>query len=66
MSQPGPSKRQHGCLFFGCIAGAISIEDYRSGLRDAGFSDVEVVDSGGSFYYVTYEDRNRVTFSVQV
>ncbi len=25
-----------------------------------------IVDSGGSFYYVTYEDRNRVTFSVQV
>jgi hypothetical protein len=25
-----------------------------------------IVDSGGSFYYVTYEERNRVTFSAQL
>jgi hypothetical protein len=25
-----------------------------------------IVDSGGSFHYVTFEDRNRVTFSAQV
>ena len=25
-----------------------------------------IVDSSGSFHYVTYEDRNRVTFSVQL
>ncbi len=31
--------------YVGCIAGAIPIEDYRQGLRDAGFSSVEVVDS---------------------
>lgn len=32
--------------YVGCIAGAIPIEEYRSGLRAAGFSAVEVVDSG--------------------
>ena len=25
-----------------------------------------IVDSGGSFHYITYEDRNRVTFSAQL
>ena len=32
--------------YVGCIAGAIPIEDYRQSLIDAGFSHVEVVDSG--------------------
>jgi arsenite methyltransferase len=32
--------------YVGCIAGAIRIEDYRSGLLDAGFEHVEIVDSG--------------------
>ena len=32
--------------YVGCIAGAILIEDYRSGLLDAGFEHVEIVDSG--------------------
>jgi SAM-dependent methyltransferase len=32
--------------YVGCIAGAILIKDYRQGLIDAGFSNVEVVDSG--------------------
>lgn len=31
--------------YVGCIAGAISFDDYRNGLADAGFSAVEVVDS---------------------
>lgn len=31
--------------YVGCIAGAISIEDYKRGLLDAGFSGVEVVDA---------------------
>ncbi|HLO00006.1 MAG TPA: arsenite methyltransferase [Pyrinomonadaceae bacterium] len=31
--------------YVGCIAGAILIEDYRRGLLEAGFSQVEVVDS---------------------
>jgi len=32
--------------YVGCIAGAIAIEDYRRWLLDAGFSAVQVVDSG--------------------
>jgi SAM-dependent methyltransferase len=32
--------------YVGCVAGAISIADYRQGLLDAGFAAVEVVDSG--------------------
>ncbi len=32
--------------YVGCIAGAIPIEEYRQGLIEAGFSNVEVVDSG--------------------
>ena len=32
--------------YVGCIAGAIPIEDYKQGLIDAGFSAVEVIDSG--------------------
>jgi SAM-dependent methyltransferase len=32
--------------YVGCIAGAISIEDYRRGLREAGFAHVDVIDTG--------------------
>jgi SAM-dependent methyltransferase len=32
--------------YVGCIAGAIRIDDYRSGLLAAGFQHVEIVDSG--------------------
>jgi SAM-dependent methyltransferase len=32
--------------YVGCIAGAIRIDDYRSGLLSAGFEHVEIVDSG--------------------
>jgi arsenite methyltransferase len=32
--------------YVGCIAGAIPIEDYRSGLAAAGFAAVQVIDSG--------------------
>ena len=32
--------------YVGCIAGAILIEDYKNGLLEAGFSGVEVVDTG--------------------
>lgn len=32
--------------YVGCIAGAIFISDYRQGLADAGFADVEIIDSG--------------------
>ena len=32
--------------YVGCIAGAIPIEEYREGLKEAGFADVEVIDTG--------------------
>ncbi|MGI9107412.1 MAG: arsenite methyltransferase [Pyrinomonadaceae bacterium] len=32
--------------YVGCIAGAISLDEYRQGLFDAGFSEVQIVDSG--------------------
>jgi SAM-dependent methyltransferase len=32
--------------YVGCIAGAITIDDYRAGLIAAGFQEVEIVDSG--------------------
>lgn len=32
--------------YVGCIAGAILIDDYKQGLIDAGFSNVQVIDSG--------------------
>src|SRR5262249_2973747 len=32
--------------YVGCIAGAISVEDYRRELAEAGFAHVEVIDTG--------------------
>jgi arsenite methyltransferase len=32
--------------YVACIAGAISVEEYRQGLLEAGFGDVMIVDSG--------------------
>jgi SAM-dependent methyltransferase len=32
--------------YVGCIAGAILVEDYKQGLIEAGFSNVQVIDSG--------------------
>lgn len=32
--------------YVGCISGAISVDEYRQGLLEAGFSDVQIVDSG--------------------
>src|SRR5205085_2507718 len=42
-----PTEISHDVLaYVGCIAGAIQIEDYKRGLVDAGFSNVEVIESG--------------------
>jgi arsenite methyltransferase len=47
LKQPLPAEVSNDIMaYVGCIAGAISIEDYRQGLIEAGFSNVEVVDSG--------------------
>jgi SAM-dependent methyltransferase len=32
--------------YVGCLAGAVGVEDYRSGLQDAGFGPIEIVDTG--------------------
>ena len=32
--------------YVGCISGAIPIEEYREGLKEAGFSHVEIIDTG--------------------
>ncbi|MFA7483649.1 MAG: arsenite methyltransferase [Vulcanimicrobiota bacterium] len=47
LKQELPSElAQSAAALVGCIAGAISIRDYEQGLKEAGFSDVAVVDSG--------------------
>src|SRR6266498_3974967 len=47
LKQPLPAELGDDIMaYVGCIAGAIPIEDYRRGLLEAGFSNVEVVDSG--------------------
>lgn len=47
LKQPLPVELSNDVLaYVGCIAGAISIEEYRQGLLDAGFAEVLIVDSG--------------------
>jgi arsenite methyltransferase len=41
-----PEIGQDLLAYVGCIAGAISIEEYRDGLKEAGFAHVEIIDSG--------------------
>jgi arsenite methyltransferase len=41
-----PALSEDLMAYVGCIAGAISVEDYRRGLLDAGFAEVKVVDTG--------------------
>ncbi len=47
LKQPLPAEIGQNLLaYVGCIAGAIGIEAYRSGLLAAGFAHVEIVDTG--------------------
>ena len=47
LKQPLPAEVSSDILaYVGCIAGAISIEDYREGLLQAGFSHMEIMDTG--------------------
>lgn len=47
LKQPLPPEvSQDMMAYVGCIAGAIQIEDYRRQLKEAGFSNVQVIDSG--------------------
>ena len=32
--------------YVGCIAGAISLDEYRNGLAEAGFAQVDIIDTG--------------------
>jgi arsenite methyltransferase len=41
-----PEVRGDVLAYVGCIAGAITLEEYRQGLVEAGFSEVMIVDSG--------------------
>ena len=41
-----PEIGQDLLAYVGCIAGAIPIEEYREGLKAAGFAHVEIIDSG--------------------
>ncbi len=41
-----PEVRDDVPAYVGCIAGAITVEEYRQGLLEAGFGDVMIVDSG--------------------
>jgi arsenite methyltransferase len=41
-----PEVRDDVPAYVGCIAGAITMEEYRQGLLEAGFGDVMIVDSG--------------------
>ncbi len=46
LKQPLPSEIGENLLaYVGCVAGAISVEDYRRGLLEAGFEHVEIIDS---------------------
>jgi arsenite methyltransferase len=47
LKQPLPPEVGNDLMaYVGCIAGAMLIDDYRSGLADAGFAHVEIVDAG--------------------
>jgi SAM-dependent methyltransferase len=47
LKQPLPEELARNLTaYVGCIAGAMLIDDYESGLRAAGFTEVEVVDTG--------------------
>jgi arsenite methyltransferase len=46
LKQPLPQEISSDLLaYVGCVAGAISIEDYKRGLMDAGFGSVEIVNT---------------------
>lgn len=47
LKKPLPEEIRDNILaYVGCITGAVSMQAYRQGLIDAGFADVEIVDTG--------------------
>jgi hypothetical protein len=60
LKQPLPPEVGDSLMaYVGCIAGAIPIEDYKAGLAAAGFSAVQVLDSGADLNaYATVEGQS--------
>ena len=47
LKKPLPAQIEHDVMaYVGCVAGAITLDDYRKGLLAAGFSHVHIVDAG--------------------
>ena len=46
--------------YVGCLAGAIGVDDYRNGLRDAGFAQTEIVESGSDLNVYAKVEPSRV------
>lgn len=59
LKQPLPDEISGDLMaYVGCIAGAIPLEDYRTGLQEAGFSAVQIVDTGADLNaYAQVEDQ---------
>ena len=58
LKKPLPAEIKNDLMaYVGCIAGAIPIEDYRAGLLEAGFSEVDVVDTGTDLNAYTKVDN---------
>ncbi|KAK6542811.1 hypothetical protein TWF694_006752 [Orbilia ellipsospora] len=55
-----PSLKADVALYTGCIAGAATIEDYKQYLKDAGFSDILIVDTESdlNIYLNTFLESN--------
>lgn len=60
LKQPLPAEIGENIMaYIGCIAGAISLEEYRAGLTEAGFAAIEFVDSGADLnVYAKVENQS--------
>ncbi|MBK9215749.1 MAG: arsenite methyltransferase [Chloracidobacterium sp.] len=59
LKQPLPAELGEDIMaYVGCIAGAIQIDEYKRGLIEAGFSDVQVIETGSDLNsYAKIEDQ---------
>lgn len=47
LKKPLPAELANDLMaYVGCIAGAIGVDDYRAGLQEAGFNQMEIIDTG--------------------
>lgn len=59
-----PSELSNDLLsYVGCVAGAITLEEYRLGLLDAGFSEVMIIDSNSDLNVYTEADKQSCSTS---